>query len=77
MASPDPKLAPKNPPKAEHKVDPTFLLFMRNMEKIRLYYNREKYAGETLGYNTMMEIMAGHLTAAGEMAMQGKEWMPS
>ncbi len=59
------------------KVDPVFLLFLKNIERIRVYYHAEKFAGEKLGYNTMMEIMAGHISAAGDMAMRGKEWEPS
>lgn len=63
-------------PAAAPKVDPTFILFAKNIEKMRLFYAKEKVAGPTYGINTVMQEATGLVSAACEMALEGKEWEP-
>lgn len=53
-----------------------FELFGRSLEKIRLHYHREPFAGPSYGFNTTMEAMFAHLTVAHKLAGEGKEWEP-
>lgn len=64
-------------PAAAPKPDQAFVLFAKNIEKIRLFYARQKTAGpSSYGINTVMQEASGLVSAAAEMALAGKEWEP-
>ncbi len=62
----------KRPP-----ADPTWDLFTRNLEAMRLWYAKQPGAGRELGHYTLMEMMAGHVQVCAEAARLGKEWKPA
>ncbi len=75
MPPPTDKPTPKK--SANSSLDPLWpLLFQKNIRKIRDFYRAEKFAGQTLGYNTMLEIVNSNLDVALSLALEGKEWEP-
>jgi len=77
MPPPEEKPKPAKGTKPKVSVERYLELVEINEEKIRLFYFREKTEGRPLGYNTMLEIVFGHLSAAKKMAREGKEWEPA
>lgn len=64
----------KSPPLP--KADRFIQLFAKNIEKIRLHYHRENFAGPQYGFNTTMEAAFAHISVACTLAQEGKEWEP-
>ncbi len=72
-----PPPAKKTAPKSATTSDEVFVLFLKNINRIREYYKQQPGAGQALGYITMVELMTGLIETALEMAIAGKEWEPA
>lgn len=51
-------------------------LFLDNLTAMRQYYRTEKYAGQNLGHNVVLEMAIADVSKALEAAIEGKPWRP-
>lgn len=51
-------------------------LFRDNLNAMRQYYRNEKFSGQNLGHNVVLEMAIADVSKALEAAIEGKPWKP-